>query len=212
MVNIAKQDVESYVNEAVVLPEGIRIEFGGQFENLRQTRAGLMFGTLLALVLIFVLVYAALGSLAHSVLVYTGIPLAVTGGVLALWVRGILFSISAGVGFIALSGVAVLNVLVLFNCFNESRRDGESVLRSVETGAMQRLPPVFMTAMVAGLGFVPMAVATGSGAEVQKPLATVVIVGILSSTFLTLVLLPALHAKVEGWLGARKQSTSNQQI
>lgn len=219
MVNIAKQDVESYVNEAVakideavVLPEGIRIEFGGQFENLRQARARLMIVVPLALVLIFVLVYAALGSLAHTVLVYTGIPLAVTGGVLALWVRGIPFSISAGVGFIALSGVAVLNGLVLINCFNELRRDGESVLKSVETGAMQRLRPVFMTAMVASLGFVPMAVATGAGAEVQKPLATVVIGGILSSTFLTLVLLPALYAKIEEWLEARKQSTSNQQI
>jgi cobalt-zinc-cadmium resistance protein CzcA len=130
-------------------------------------------------------------------LVYSGIPLAVTGGVLALWLRGMPFSITAAVGFIALSGVAVLNGLVLVVCFNQLRENGASVLDAVLEGSMARLRPVLMTAMVASLGFVPMAIATGAGAEVQRPLATVVIGGVLSSTFLTLVLLPVLYAWAE---------------
>jgi cobalt-zinc-cadmium resistance protein CzcA len=131
-------------------------------------------------------------------LVYTGIPLAITGGIFAIWIRGMPFTISAGVGFIALSGVAVLNGLMLIFHFNLLREQGRDVATSVREGAMTRLRPVLMTALVASLGFVPMAIASGAGAEVQRPLATVVIGGILSSTFLTLVLLPTLYAWIEG--------------
>jgi cobalt-zinc-cadmium resistance protein CzcA len=139
----------------------------------------------------------SLDSLRQTLLVYTGIPLAVTGGVFALALRGLPFSISAGVGFIALSGVAVLNGLVMISFFNLLRERGRDVPTCVREGAMTRLRPVLMTALVASLGFVPMAVAGGAGAEVQRPLATVVIGGILSSTFLTLVLLPALYEWLE---------------
>jgi cobalt-zinc-cadmium resistance protein CzcA len=134
----------------------------------------------------------------QTLLVSTGIPLAVTGGVFALWLRGLPFSISAGVGFIALSGVAVLNGLVLMSYFNLLREQGRDVTAAVLEGALTRLRPVLMTALVASFGFVPMAIAESAGAEVQRPLATVVIGGLLSSTFLTLVLLPALYAWFEG--------------
>ena len=133
----------------------------------------------------------------QAILVYTGIPLAVTGGVFALWLRDMPFSISAGVGFIALSGVAVLNGVVLITFFNQLREQGRSVLEAVTEGGLTRLRPILMTALVASLGFVPMALATSAGAEVQRPLATVVIGGIISSTFLTLVLLPTLYAWIE---------------
>ena len=150
-----------------------------------------------ALALIFVLIFLAFGSLRQAALVYSGIPLAVTGGVFALWLRGMPFSITAAVGFIALSGVAVLNGLVMIAYFNQLREEGKSLRDSVLEGSLTRLRPVLMTAMVASLGFVPMALATGAGAEVQRPLATVVIGGILSSTFLTLVLLPVLYELAE---------------
>jgi cobalt-zinc-cadmium resistance protein CzcA len=150
-----------------------------------------------ALGLIFVLVFMALGSLRQTILVYTGVPLAVTGGVFALWLRDLPFSISAGVGFIALSGVAVLNGLMMISQFNLLREQGRDAATCVREGAMTRLRPVLMTALVASLGFVPMALASGAGAEVQRPLATVVIGGILSSTFLTLVLLPTLYEWME---------------
>ena len=205
MVNLRGRDVESFVHEAqdkvkaqIPLPEGYDVEFGGQFKNLQAARARLALVVPTALILIFLLVFAALGSLRQSVLVYTGIPLAVTGGVFALALRGMPFSISAAVGFIALSGVAVLNGLVLVSCFNQLRAEGRSVREAVFVGGLTRLRPVLMTALVASFGFLPMALATGAGAEVQRPLATVVIGGILSSTFLTLVFLPALYAWVEG--------------
>jgi cobalt-zinc-cadmium resistance protein CzcA len=153
--------------------------------------------------IIFVIIFAALGSVRQVFLVYTGIPLAVTGGVLALWVRDMPFTISAGVGFIALSGVAVLNGLIMLSRFNQLREDGRSIHDAVLEGALTRLRPVLMTALVASLGFVPMALASGAGAEVQRPLATVVIGGILSSTFLTLVLLPTLYA----WIEAKLKTT-----
>ena len=201
LVNLRGRDVEGWVMEAqrrvaseVPLPEGYRVEFGGQFENLREAQARLRVVVPAAGLLIFVLVYLALGSARQAALVYTGIPLAVTGGVLALWMRGMPFSITAAVGFIALSGVAVLNGLVLVSQFNELRAEGQTLRLSVVTGSMMRLRPVLMTALVAGLGFVPMAVATGAGAEIQRPLATVVIGGIASSTLLTLLVLPALFA------------------
>ena len=204
MINLRGRDVESFVLEAqekiaeqIKLPDGYSIEFGGQFKNLQEARKRLMVVVPVALGLIFILVFMALGSLRQSLLVYTGIPLAVTGGVFALWMRGLPFSISAGVGFIALSGVAVLNGLMMISYFNLLRQRGRDVPTSAREGAMTRLRPVLMTALVDSLGFVPMAIATGAGGEVQRPLATVVIGGILSSTFLTLVLLPTLYEWLE---------------
>ena len=158
----------------------------------------------LALLLIFILLFTTFGSVRHAILVFTGVPLALTGGILALWLRGIPFSISAGVGFIALSGVAVLNGLVMVTFINQLRRGGSRRRRGDRSRAADaRLRPVLMTALVASLGFVPMAIATGTGAEVQRPLATVVIGGILSSTLLTLVVLPALYHLVYLGFGAR---------
>ena len=214
MVNLRGRDVEGFVLEAqkkiaaqIKLPQGYTIEFGGQFKNLQQARARLAVVVPVALALIFILVFTSLGSLRQTLLVYTGIPLAVTGGVFALWLRSLPFSISAGVGFIALSGVAVLNGLVMISFFNLLRERGRDLPTSVREGAMTRLRPVLMTALVASLGFVPMAIASGAGAEVQRPLATVVIGGILSSTFLTLVLLPTLYE----WLERRAKTESDQE-
>jgi len=150
----------------------------------------------LALLLIFILLFAMFNSAKHAFLVFTGVPLALTGGVVALWARGIPFSISAAVGFIALSGVAVLNGLVMVSFINRLRAEGRGVRDAVVQGSLTRLRPVLMTALVASLGFVPMAVATGMGAEVQRPLATVVIGGLISATLLTLVVLPVLYSLV----------------
>ena len=193
-------DSEAYVNTArakiataLKLPEGYRIDFGGQFEHLQEARARLAIVVPLALVLIFVLIHATFKSVTQTLIIYTGIPLAITGGVLALWMRGLPFSISAAIGFIALCGVAVLNGVVLISCFNQLRNDGRTAEEAVNEGSLQRLRPVLMTAMVASLGFIPMAISEGAGAEVQRPLATVVIGGIVSSTFLTLFLLPVLY-------------------
>jgi cobalt-zinc-cadmium resistance protein CzcA len=205
MVNLKTRDIEGYVHaaeqsirEQVKLPDGYIVEFGGQFQNLQEARARLAVVVPSALLLIFVLIFLAFGSLRQALLVYSGIPLAVTGGVAALWLRGMPFSITAAVGFIALTGVAVLNGMVLVSYFNQLREEGKELLESVIEGSITRLRPVLMTAAVASLGFVPMALATGAGAEVQRPLATVVIGGILSSTLLTLVLLPVLYAWFEG--------------
>jgi cobalt-zinc-cadmium resistance protein CzcA len=204
LINVRGRDTEGFVREAqgklherLKMPAGYYYEFGGQFENLQAARAKLAIVVPAALALIFALIYASFGSARQAFVVYTGIPLAVTGGVFALWARGIPFSISAGVGFIALSGVAVLNGVMMISFFNQLREQGRTVRQAVLEGAMTRLRPVLMTALVASLGFVPMALATGSGAEVQRPLATVVIGGILSATFLTLVLLPALYDWIE---------------
>jgi cobalt-zinc-cadmium resistance protein CzcA len=210
LVNLRGRDVQSWVNEAqekiaaqIKLPPGYYIEFGGQFKNLQAARQRLAIVVPLVLALIFMLIFAAFGSIRQALLVYSGIPLAVTGGVFALLIRGLPFSISAGVGFIALSGVAVLNGVVLITYFNQLREEGRAVLDAVREGALTRLRPVLMTALVASLGFVPMAIAHGAGAEVQRPLATVVIGGIISSTFLTLLLLPVLYE----WLERRKDSS-----
>lgn len=204
MVNLRGRDVESFVNEAqgkisasVKMPEGYYIEWGGQFQNLKQARQRLMIVVPTVLIVIFLLIFATFQSVRQTLIIFTGIPLAVTGGVFALALRGLPFSISAGIGFIALSGVAVLNGLVLVSCFNQLREQGRSVVDAVWEGATTRLRPVLMTALVASLGFIPMAIASGAGAEVQQPLATVVIGGILSSTFLTLLLLPAIYQKLE---------------
>ena len=169
------------------------MEFGGQFQNLQEARARLAVVVPSALLLIFVLIFLAFGSLRQALLVYSGIPLAVTGGVAALWLRGMPFSITAAVGFIALTGVAVLNGVVMVSFIRRLRDDGALLDAAIINGAISRLRPVLMTALVASLGFVPMALNVGTGSEVQRPLATVVIGGIISSTILTLVVLPALY-------------------
>jgi heavy metal efflux system protein len=204
LVNLSTHDVEGFVRSAeqrikqeVKIPEGYLVEFGGTYKNLQEARARLMVVVPAALALIFILIFLAFGSIRQALLVYTGIPLAVTGGVLSLWLRGMPFSITAAIGFIALSGVAVLNGLVMITYFNQLREQGRSVREAVIEGSLTRLRPVLMTALVASFGFVPMAIATGTGAEVQRPLATVVIGGILSSTFLTLIVLPVLYAWLE---------------
>lgn len=201
MVNLATRDIEGFVraataavNAEVKLPPGYLVQFGGQYENLQAARARLAVVVPAALLLIFVLIFMAFGSLRQALLVYSGVPLAVTGGVAALWWRDMPFSITAAVGFIALTGVAVLNGMVLVSYFNQLREEGRSMIEAVVEGSLTRLRPVLMTAAVASLGFVPMAIATGAGAEVQRPLATVVIGGIVSSTLLTLLVLPVLYA------------------
>jgi cobalt-zinc-cadmium resistance protein CzcA len=204
MVNLRGRDVDSWVREAdakvrehVKLPEGYTLEFGGQFENLREAKARLTIVVPAALAFIFVLIFMAFGSVRQALLVYSGVPLAITGGVFALWLRDMPFSISAAVGFIALSGVAVLNGVVMISYFNQLREEGRDVRSAVIEGSLTRLRPVLMTAAVAAFGFIPMALSTSAGAEVQRPLATVVIGGIVSSTFLTLLLLPVLYDWVE---------------
>jgi len=199
-LNVRDRDLGSFVAAAqaaigqkVTLGEGCYLEWGGQFENLQRAKSRLMLVVPIALGLIFVLLFSTFGSLKQAALIFTGVPLAVTGGVIALWLRGLPFSISAGVGFIALSGVAVLNGVVMVSAINHLRKQGKDVFLAVRDGATERLRPVLMTALVAALGFIPMALNTGIGAEVQRPLATVVIGGILSSTLLTLVVLPTLY-------------------
>jgi cobalt-zinc-cadmium resistance protein CzcA len=187
-------DVQRQIGEKVKLPAGYWIGWGGQFEQLVAASERLAIVVPVALLLIFVLLATSLGSVGDASLVFSGVPLALTGGIAALLLRDIPLSISAGVGFIALSGVAVLNGLVIISFIQKLRDDGLPVGDAVRQGAIRRLRPVLMTALVASLGFVPMAVAAGAGAEVQRPLATVVIGGIVSSTILTLIVLPALYA------------------
>jgi cobalt-zinc-cadmium resistance protein CzcA len=198
--NIRGRDLGSFVADAqqqiaaqVPLPPGSWLDWGGQFENLVAARQRLSLVVPLCFFLIFLLLFSAFNSVKYAVLVFTGVPLALTGGILSLWLRDMPFSISAAVGFIALSGVAVLNGLVMVTYINQLRLRGAARDEAIVQGAMTRLRPVLMTALVASLGFVPMALATGTGAEVQKPLATVVIGGLVSSTLLTLVVLPALY-------------------
>ena len=186
-------DAEQRIKDGVTIPAGYWTAWGGQFEQLLSARQRLQVVVPLALLLIFALLFATFGNVRDALLVFSGVPLAMTGGVLVLWLRDIPFSISAAVGFIALSGVAVLNGLVMLTFINRLRADGASVDEAVFNGAIARLRPVLMTALVASLGFLPMMLATGTGAEVQRPLATVVVGGILSSTLLTLLVLPALY-------------------
>jgi cobalt-zinc-cadmium resistance protein CzcA len=177
------------------MPEGYHVTYGGQFENLQSAQARLRVVVPAALLLILLLLYFSFGTVRESLLIFSAIPFAAVGGVLALWLRGMPFSISAGVGFIALFGVAVLNGMVLVGQFQQLERAGVSNLQQrICEGVMTRFRPVLMTASVASLGFLPMAIAQGAGAEVQKPLATVVIGGLISATFLTLVILPVLYA------------------
>ncbi len=198
--NVRGRDLGSFVAAAqariqgeVSIPAGYWTDWGGQFEQLISAAQRLQIVVPIALLLIFLFLFATFGNVKDGLLVFTGVPFALTGGVLALWLRDIPLSISAGVGFIALSGVAVLNGLVMITFINKLRQDGLPVQEAVRQGALIRLRPVLMTAMVASLGFLPMAIAIGTGAEVQRPLATVVIGGILSSTVLTLLVLPVLY-------------------
>jgi len=213
--NVRERDLGSFVAEArqavtdkVRLPAGYWINWGGQFEQLVSATKRLTIVVPVALLLVLLLLYLSFGSIVDALLVFSGVPLALTGGVLALLLRGIPLSISAGVGFIALSGVAVLNGLVIIEFIERLRRDGRAVLDAVRHGASTRLRPVLMTALVASLGFVPMAIATGAGAEVQRPLATVVIGGIISSTILTLLVLPALYMLFRGDAGGARWGRS----
>ncbi|MBM3336152.1 MAG: CusA/CzcA family heavy metal efflux RND transporter [Betaproteobacteria bacterium] len=200
--NVRERDVGSFVDEAsqrlaaVSLPTGYWTQWGGTFENLQSATQRLKLVVPAALFLVFVLLFAMFGNLKDGLLVFTGIPFALTGGVLALWLRDIPLSISAAIGFIALSGVAVLNGLVLISFIRGLQEQGLPLAAAVREGTLTRLRPVLMTALVASLGFLPMAIATGTGAEVQRPLATVVIGGILSSTLLTLLVLPLLYRLV----------------
>ncbi|KPG97858.1 CusA/CzcA family heavy metal efflux RND transporter [Pseudomonas sp. MYb2] len=198
--NVRGRDIGSFVSEAgavierdVQVPAGYWTSWGGQFEQLQSAAKRLQIVVPVALLLVFGLLFMMFNNLKDGLLVFTGIPFALTGGVMALWVRDIPLSISAGVGFIALSGVAVLNGLVMIAFIRNLREEGRSLSDAIHEGALTRLRPVLMTALVASLGFIPMALATGTGAEVQRPLATVVIGGILSSTILTLLILPALY-------------------
>jgi cobalt-zinc-cadmium resistance protein CzcA len=200
--NVRGRDIGSFVAEAeqrlreVKIPAGYWTAWGGQFEQLQSASQRLQIVVPAALALVMLLLFAMFGNLKDGLLVFSGIPFALTGGLAALALRGIPLSISAAVGFIALSGVAVLNGLVLISAIRKLREDGRSVEQAIREGALSRLRPVLMTALVASLGFIPMAIATGTGAEVQRPLATVVIGGILSSTALTLLVLPLLYRLV----------------
>jgi heavy metal efflux system protein len=199
-MNVRGRDIGSFVAEAqakidseVKLPPAYYLTWGGTFENLERASARLLIVVPLALFLIFVLLFTTFGSVKQALLIYTGIPFAIVGGIFALALRGMPFSISAGVGFIALFGVAVLNGVVMVSYINNLRAAGQSVADAVREGAETRLRPVLMTALVASLGFIPMALATSAGAEVQRPLATVVIGGLMTSTVLTLLILPTLY-------------------
>jgi len=211
--NVRGRDIGSFVQEAeaaitaqVKVPAGYWTTWGGQFEQLKEASDRLRIVVPVALLLVFGLLFMMFNNLKDGLLVFTGIPFALTGGIMALWLRDIPLSISAGVGFIALSGVAVLNGLVMIAFIRNLREEGRSLSMAINEGALTRLRPVLMTALVASLGFIPMALATGTGAEVQRPLATVVIGGIISSTLLTLLVLPALyhwaHRKEEETPGA----------
>ena len=198
--NVRGRDVGSFVTEVreavgeLTLPDGYYVRYGGQFEHLERAQARLAVVVPLALLLVFALLYLSLGGARDAALVMSGVPFAMVGGIVALWLRGLPFSISAGVGFVALSGVAVLGQLVLASRIQQVRAEGRSLDESIRDAASTRLRPVLMTGLVASLGFLPMALNTGIGAEVQRPLATVVLGGVLTSTLATLVVLPALYS------------------
>jgi cobalt-zinc-cadmium resistance protein CzcA len=190
--------IQSQLDTQLKLPEGYYLTYGGQFENLVEANKRLSVAVPIALVLIFVLLYFTFDSISQSLLIFTAIPLSAIGGVLGLWLRSMPFSISAGIGFIALFGVAVLNGIVLIGCFNQLKKEGMmDTLERIKEGTKIRLRPVIMTASVASLGFLPMALSSGAGAEVQKPLATVVIGGLITATLLTLIVLPILYYFLE---------------
>lgn len=198
--NVRGRDLGSFVKEAQQKLESIKpapsgwFEWGGQFENLQAASKRLTLVVPVCFFLIFLLLFSSFNSVKYALLVFSGVPLGLTGGIIALWLRGMPFSISAAVGFIALSGVAVLNGLVMVSFINTLRKEGKTVHDAIVEGALTRLRPVLMTALVASLGFVPMALATGTGSEVQRPIATVVIGGLISATVLTLLVIPALYS------------------
>lgn len=214
--NVRGRDIGGFVADVralfetgrIQLPPGYRPGFGGQFENLERASGRLALVVPLSLLLIFVLLFATFQSVRQAALVFTGIPLATVGGVVALFLRGMPFSISAGVGFIALFGIAVLNGVVMVSCMNDLRAHGRTLDVAVREGGMARLRPVLMTALVASLGFIPMALSTGAGAEVQRPLATVVIGGLVTSTALTLLVLPMMYLIIERRASQRSDDSS----
>ena len=201
-VNVRGRDLGGFVTDAqakiaaLQLPAGMYTDWGGTFESLQSARLRLMIVVPICFLAIYALLYMALGGFIPALIVFSAVPMALAGGVFALLLRGIPFSITAAVGFIALSGVAVLNGLVMMEAISKYREEGEDEDKAIADGAMERVRPVLMTALVASLGFVPMALATGTGAEVQRPLATVVIGGLVTSTILTLLVLPAITAWV----------------
>ena len=199
-------DVRSIIEAKVKLPVGYTITYGGQFENLQSAKARLLIAVPVALILIFILLHFAFGSIKEAFMVYSAIPLSAVGGIWLLWLRDMPFSISAGVGFIALFGIAVLNGIVLIEHFKELKKEGMTNIEElIKKGTAERLRPVLLTAAAAALGFLPMAISTNAGAEVQRPLATVVIGGLVSATFLTLIVLPILYA----WFEEKKDKKMN---
>lgn len=207
LINPRGRDTESFIQEAqkaveeqVKLPAGYYMEWGGNFKNLNEAKTRLAILAPLALLFVLIMIYAAFRNIFETMLIFLCVPFALVGGVLALMIKGIPFSVSAGVGFIALSGIAVLNGVVLVNNFNNLRDKGKTGSEVIKKGALLRLRPVMMTALTDILGFLPMAIAVGLGAEVQKPLATVVIGGIISSTLLTLIVLPVTYSSLEKWI------------
>jgi cobalt-zinc-cadmium resistance protein CzcA len=204
-INVRNRDLQSVVNDVrsiieskIKLPVGYNVTYGGQFENLQSAKNRLMIAVPVSLVLIFILLHFAFGSIKEAAMVYSAIPLSAVGGILLLWFRDMPFSISAGVGFIALFGIAVLNGIVLIEHFKELKEEGiYNIEELIKKGTYERLRPVLLTAVAAALGFLPMAISTSAGAEVQRPLATVVIGGLITSTILTLIVLPVLYALFE---------------
>jgi cobalt-zinc-cadmium resistance protein CzcA len=202
--NVRGRDIGSFVAEArariaatVPLPTGYLITWGGQFENQERATRRLFIVVPMALLLIFALLFVMFGSIRYALLILLNVPFALVGGIAALWARGLPLTLSASIGFIALFGIAVLNGVVMISYVNRLREEGKRTLEAVREGARTRLRPVLMTALVASLGFLPMALSTHPGAEVQRPLATVVIGGLLTSTVLTLFVLPLLYLMME---------------
>jgi len=210
-VNVRNRDLESVVKDIqkildskLALPAGYYVEYGGQFENLRNASNRLLVAVPVALALIFIFLHFAFHSIKDAIMVYSAVPLSVIGGIVMLWVRGLPFSISAAVGFIALFGVAVLNGIVLIEHLKELKAEGVQNLRErVMRATRDRLRPVLLTASAAAMGFLPMAISNSAGAEVQRPLATVVIGGLITSTMLTMIVLPLLYAVFENFEGMK---------
>jgi len=192
------EDIQLAIKENVEVPPGYCVEYGGTYQKLQSATQRLAIVVPVTLALVIGLLIMALGSIKDAAIIFSGVPLALTGGIAALLLRDIPFSISAAVGFIALTGIAVLNGLVMVSFIRDLRLHGQALHEAIIEGALTRLRPVLMTALVAALGFIPMALNTGIGSEVQRPLATVVIGGIISSTLLTLIVLPALYRLVHG--------------
>jgi heavy metal efflux system protein len=210
--NVRGRDLARFVAEAkqtvqaeVELPAGYLLTWGGQFQNLQDASQRLFIAVPIALFLIFALLYVTFKSVRLTLLIYLNVPIAATGGIFALWIRDMPFSISAGVGFIALFGIAVMNGVVLVEHIRDLRREGEEIAAAIFQGAMNRLRPVLMTATTDALGFVPMALSASAGAEVQRPLATVVIGGVLTSSLLTLVVIPAIYP----WFEPKSEAPSS---